>query len=146
MVKFGYVSNFTRHVCILLLIQVFTLLFDINCTEIDQSQLSYLSLYIIITVMKDNVFFSTLPVGTLEIFVIFVCVNCGKFTKQIARINNYINFIISVHLNPGRIRNLMKRKLLRKFMRDCIFSFYVFAREREGRDREGRGKTYKINI
>ena len=68
-------SNFTRHVCffvkkiftpfsyvkfdwflILLLqifaslLQVFALLFGTNCTEIDQSQSRYLSLYIIITI------------------------------------------------------------------------------------------------
>ena len=45
--------------------------------------------------------FFTLLVGALDIFVIFACVDCGEFTKQRARNDNYINFIISVHLSLG---------------------------------------------
>ena len=66
--------------------------------------------------ITQRLHFFTLPVGTLDIFVIFVCVDCGEFTKQRARNDNYINFIISAHLNLGWVRNLMKRKFLKKFM------------------------------
>ena len=49
--QIGLLQDFALLLQVFALLQIFALLFEINCTEIDQSQSSIISVYIIISVM-----------------------------------------------------------------------------------------------